>query len=61
VWLARYVPLLTDHQSYDLDLKKSVFGDFPTYQGKTLSHEVGRGQWMARESQGTNRLIPDSQ
>lgn len=25
-----------------------------------LSHEMGRGQWMVREFQGTNRIIPDT-
>lgn len=26
-----------------------------------LSHEVGRGQWTAGESQGVNGLIPETQ
>lgn len=25
-----------------------------------LSHKMGRGQWMVRVLQGTNRVIPDT-
>lgn len=59
VGLARYIPWLTNHQGCDLE--KSAFRDFPMYQGNMLSHEVGRGQWTAGESQGVNRLIPETQ
>ncbi|GAB0192216.1 hypothetical protein GRJ2_001686900 [Grus japonensis] len=57
--LARYLPWLTNHQRCDLE--KSAFGDRPTYQGNTLSHEAGKGQWTASESQGANGLIPETQ
>lgn len=51
--LAKDILLLLNHQS--CDLKKSASGDFP------ISHEAGKEQGMARESQGTNRLIPQTQ
>lgn len=57
--LAKDILWLSNHQS--CDLKKSAFGDFHTHQGYTLSHETGKEQRMARESQGASRLLPQTQ